>query len=104
MPLPIKYFPLALSEAEQLAKHIALDSMKAAERFSSAIAQTCRQLAEMPELGGLCQFEKPGTESIRKWAVRGFPNHLIFYQIANDRIEVIRILHGSRDYNSLFEE
>jgi len=30
-----------------------------------------------------------------------FGNYLIFYRVGDDRIEVIHILHGARDYEPL---
>ena len=36
------------------------------------------------------------------WRVAGFPNHLIFYRPIESGVEVIRVLHASRDIESLF--
>lgn len=35
--------------------------------------------------------------AIRSFAVRGFPNHIIFYLKVHGGIEVLRVLHGARD-------
>lgn len=36
--------------------------------------------------------------------VTGFANHLIIYRFDDENIEVVRVLHGSRDLHSLSEE
>lgn len=36
--------------------------------------------------------------------IRGFPNHLVFHQISKRGVEVLRIVHGARDLQRLFEE
>jgi plasmid stabilization system protein ParE len=33
----------------------------------------------------------------------GFENHLVFYRPFKDSIEVIRVIHGARDIEKLFE-
>jgi toxin ParE1/3/4 len=38
------------------------------------------------------------------WRVRGFAKHLIFYRPIEDGIEVIRILHASRDLAAVLDE
>ena len=37
--------------------------------------------------------------------LRSFPvgNYVIFYQPISDGVEIVRVLHGSRDIESLFE-
>jgi toxin ParE1/3/4 len=32
---------------------------------------------------------------------RPYGNYLIFYRISDDRIEVLHVLHGARDYESI---
>ena len=35
--------------------------------------------------------------SVRVWRIRGFNKHLVFYRLIADSIEVLHVLHGSRD-------
>jgi toxin ParE1/3/4 len=34
---------------------------------------------------------------MRKWRVKGFDNHLIFYMPRAEGVSIVRVLHGSRD-------
>lgn len=38
---------------------------------------------------------------VRVWPVQAFPNVLVFYHETPDRIEVLRILHGRRNWPQL---
>ncbi len=40
--------------------------------------------------------------TVKVWPVKGFENFLIFYTISEGSIDVIRVLHGSRDIESVF--
>ncbi len=36
------------------------------------------------------------------WHVKGYENYFIFYSVVENTVEVIRVLQGSRDIESLF--
>ncbi|WP_199348910.1 type II toxin-antitoxin system RelE/ParE family toxin [Microcoleus sp. FACHB-SPT15] len=40
---------------------------------------------------------------MRKWSVKGFEKHLIFYLSFDDYIEIVRILHAARDIEAILE-
>jgi toxin ParE1/3/4 len=40
---------------------------------------------------------------LRVWRIEGFEKHLIFYRQTPDGIDVVRILHGARDIDSVLE-
>jgi len=40
----------------------------------------------------------------RVFPVRGFGKHLVFYRPVEDGIEILRVIHGARDIEALFEE
>lgn len=89
-----------------LAEHfdyIALDSESAALRFYSAAESSFRDLAKNPTMGVACQFRSPKGKGLRRWRIKGFENHLIFYRPFNDRIEIVRVLHGARNLKRMFE-
>jgi toxin ParE1/3/4 len=67
-------------------------------KFRLAMEQNIQFLTASPLVGGLCGFMGSSRE-LRKWPV---PNVLIFYQIDGDYLDVVRVLHGSRDVESIF--
>ena len=83
---------------------ISRDNADAAERFLDAVEATFDFLAENPMLGGLCIFNHPAAHGLRRWSTRGFKRYIIFYRPLNDGIEVVRLLHASRDAETAFED
>ncbi|MGO9471122.1 MAG: type II toxin-antitoxin system RelE/ParE family toxin [Isosphaeraceae bacterium] len=40
---------------------------------------------------------------MRVWQVDGFEKHLIFYRLADDDVEIVRVLRGARDLDSVLD-
>lgn len=72
-------------------------------RFFSAVDDAVKKLAEMPGMGRLREFKHPSFQTVRSWPIKGFENYLIFYQPTARGIEVMRVLHGARDIDAIFE-
>lgn len=68
--------------------------------FVAALQSTLIALADQPGAGsprfGL-MLNRPG---LRSWPLARYP-YLVFYREFEDRIEVLRVLHGRRDIASL---
>jgi toxin ParE1/3/4 len=89
-----------LSNAEYLEEH---GSAETAQRFLYATQSTFEALAKMPKAGALCAFSSPVLRPIRRWPVNGFENWLIFYLPRRNGVEIVHLIHGARDIESLFE-
>jgi toxin ParE1/3/4 len=83
--------------------YIGSDSEESATRFLRAAEETFVDLAAMPGMGVATSLGEPGDQSLRRWRIRGFENFLIFYRPIEDGIEVIRVLHGAREIERIFE-
>jgi len=99
MSLRIIFTSLARADIVDTTFYLGEHSVDAAAKFFDCIQHSIQRLSEMPELGAVAQL---GDQDIRIWSVRDFPNHLIFYQMEADDLIVLRILHGSTDYETLF--
>ncbi|HEX9867839.1 MAG TPA: type II toxin-antitoxin system RelE/ParE family toxin [Candidatus Tectomicrobia bacterium] len=84
--------------------YLARDRPSAALRFIDAVERAFERLAAMPEIGPVHQFRNPRLRGIRMWPVPDFRNYLIFYRIAADEIQILRVLHAARDLESALEE
>ena len=82
-----------------IAHWIAGDNLPAARRFLSASEETIVELNFMPEKGSLNGWAGKDFESVRTWAVRGFPNHLVVYEVRGSDVFVYAVVHGSRNYH-----
>lgn len=86
----------ALADLEHIADYIALDNSARASSFVGELIDKARGLADMPSRFPLVpRYEHVG---IRR---RVHGNYLIFYRVKPHSIEVIHIVHGSRDYEAL---
>ena len=66
-------------------------------RFFDSARQTFAKIAQTPSIGKRCEVENPRLAGLRKWAVKGFENYLIFYLDGAEIVEIVRILHAARD-------
>ena len=96
--------PRAGEDIDEAALFLAEDSLRVALRFYDNVQKTLTVIAEHPTRFPLYPLPHPRLEQIRKSSVIGFKNHLIFYHITQNRIEIIRILHGARDIPSILSE
>jgi toxin ParE1/3/4 len=85
----------ASEDIDQYAGRIGEDSPRAAARFQESALDTAQWLTEFPGAGHVVRMRR--NEGLRVCAVRGFPNHLIFYREHAGLLEVVRIVHGARD-------
>jgi len=89
-----------LSNAAYIEEH---GGEETAQRFLDATQRTFEALAKMPKLGVLCAFRSPALRHLRRWPVKGFENWLIFYLPKRRGVEIIHLIHGARDIESLLD-
>lgn len=73
------------------------------DRFLDGCQNAFDRLAAYPESGTIVRYRNAALVGCRFILVPGFEKILIFYRIAKDRIEIIRVLHGARDLESLLD-
>lgn len=76
--------------------HIAEDSAARAGKFVALIRQRCEPLRRYPEMGRARNDLRPG--------LRTFPveRYLVIYRVLDDAVEIVSVVHGSRDAEVLF--
>jgi toxin ParE1/3/4 len=84
------------------AGYISHDNLDAALRFLDAAEATFEFLADHREVGEMFPSTNPRTAGMRVWPVDGFRNHLVFYRPTDDGVDIVRVLHGSRDLGAVF--
>ena len=94
MPCVLKR-PEAESDLDEIWWYIAQDSPDNADRFLDRLQERFLALADFPKMG-------MGRDDIQA-GLRSQPvgNYLIFYFPLADGIEIVRVLHGSRDVENL---
>lgn len=89
--------PLAQADILEIWDYIAEDSMVEADRWVDRLDDKLSLWATQPMMGRDRSELDPG--------IRSFPwgRYVIFYLPLPDGIDVIRVLHGSRDSDAAFE-
>jgi toxin ParE1/3/4 len=87
-----------------LAKWIARTSRDAAYRFLDNAEESITGLRFMPGKGSPKHLQGRGLTGIRSWAVRGFANHLILYDVRADGVYVLAVVQGSRRYSNILRK
>ncbi len=85
-------------DLQTAARHIQQDNPDAALRFLQAAYDTFEFLTLNPGIGR--RRANLGYPEVRSWRVKGFRRFLIFYREFPDRVQIWRVLHGTRDLHS----
>lgn len=86
----------AEADLERIATYVAEQSPGSALKLVRELRERCESLLDAPRGYPLVpRYEHLG---IRR---RPFGRFLIFYRVGNDAVEIIHVLHGARDYESL---
>ncbi len=86
----------AESDLEAIGDYIAEDNPLRAVSFIKEVRARCRKIADNPKLHPLRDEVVAGL----RMATHG--DYLIFYRETDSGVRIERILHGARDYTSLF--
>jgi len=92
------FAPAAEGDLTEIYTFIARDNRAAAWATIALLEQEASTLAATPGIGRAREELQPGLRSL------AVGNHVIFYRPGPDGIEVVRVLHGKRDIETIFEE
>jgi len=90
--------PRALTDLAEIWAYIAEDSPERADAFADLLASKLEALARRPGMG------RPRPElaaDLRSFTVG---RYVIFYLAISRGVEIVRVLHGSRDIEAIFED
>jgi toxin ParE1/3/4 len=94
--------PQAERDIEECFVYIAEDNLDIGVTFLVAVEDSLEQLVQFPLIGKKRDFNNFRFQEIRMWQVKAFEKYLIFYQVIESRIEIIRVLHSTRNVEDLF--
>jgi toxin ParE1/3/4 len=93
----LRISPRASSDLIEIWSYIADDSVANADAFIDKLCVTIQSLARQPGSGRHREELAPGIQSFP------FGRYIIFYRVVTNAIEIVRVLHGARDIESIFE-
>jgi toxin ParE1/3/4 len=94
---PFRISPRAIEDLIEIWSYIADDSAASADTFVDKLYEKLQVLGRQPGLGRRREELAPGMQSFP------FGRYVIFYHMIANSIEVVRVLHGARDVQSIFE-
>jgi plasmid stabilization system protein ParE len=80
-------------DLDEIARYIATDDVDRAVSFVSELLDQCHALSDFPKAYPIIPRYK--RQGVRR---RVHGNYPIFYRVRSKQIDVLRILHGARDY------
>jgi toxin ParE1/3/4 len=90
-----RLLPEAISDIESIVLTIAADNPMAAQSWYDRLYKTFETLGAMPEMGAPRFDVRPD--------MRLFPlgNYLILYRAIEDSAQIVRVVHGAREWEDL---
>ena len=72
-------------------------SVDAGERFIELFTKKCQQLSQFPYSGRSYATLAPNLRGL------ALMNYIIFYQVVEERIEILRVISGYRNLRAVFQ-
>ena len=72
-------------------------------RFLLSAHETFNLLAANPMMGWETRIKHPDLTGLRVFSVSGFEKMLVFYRPHATGVEILRVIHGSRNLRALFD-
>jgi len=102
MSREIRKKPQAERDIEECFVFIGEDNLDIAVHFLVAVEDSIEFIGKNPFVGKIREFKDSKTKNIRMTLVKDFHNYQIYYTVKDEIIEIIRVLHGSRDLPDIF--
>jgi len=87
----------ASQDLEEISEYFLEKSVEAGDRFVQTFAQKCQHLARYPYIGKSYAQLRPGLQGL------SLMGYIIFYQVVEDDIEILRVVSGYRNLEEIFE-
>lgn len=90
--------PSASRDLNDIADYFLAYNIEAGEALFREFTRKCKNLIQFPRLGRSYEWLRPG--------VRGIPldGYIIFYQVVDDGIEILRVVGGRQDLQAVFND
>ena len=94
--------PKAVQDLDDQALYFAQQAgLEAGQRFLLAAHDTFSLLATQPKMGWRSHLRNPELTKLRVFRIAGFPDILVLYLPLAEGVDILRIVHGSRDLRAL---
>ena len=95
--------PKADRDLDDYADYLAREAnVDVALTFLSASHESFALLAENPNIGWSSRLKNPALKTLRVFRVSTFEKMLILYRPLSESVDILRVVHGSRNLRALF--
>lgn len=100
----VRVLPQANTDIDEAADVYArVEGIELGLRFYDAVEGTWGVLAEHPEMGAAVRWDSLSLSGVRRWQIADpFGVYQVYYMLMEDELVVIRVLHGARDNEGMF--
>ena len=90
--------PQTIQDLDEISEYFASRNLDAGDRFVNAFEEKCQNLVKYPNMGRSYADVEP--------SLRGIPldGYIILYRVMADGVEIVRVVSGYRNLESLFSE
>jgi plasmid stabilization system protein ParE len=75
-----------------------------ADRFLDAVYEAAARVSAFPQTGTVCMTRSAKLQELRRIPITTpFGRWLMVYRIRESRVLILRVLHGSQDWQRIFE-
>lgn len=86
----------AIEDINEICDYLSGFNLESANQFLNTIEQKCQVLAQFPNMGRSYAELSPELRGI------SVSPYIIFYRLIKDEVEIIRVVNGYRNLESLF--
>ena len=104
MSYALRILPAAEKDVNSAAEYLFEESLELALRFYGAVERTFKRIASQPKAYSIISVDTSHLTGFRHRSVIGFPQHLVFFRIVGNEVEITRLLHGARDLPSAWNK
>ncbi|MDF5728619.1 MAG: type II toxin-antitoxin system RelE/ParE family toxin [Rhizonema sp. PD38] len=87
---------IASRDLEAISEYFLEKSVEAGDHFVQTFHQKCQHLARFPYIGKSYAQLRPGLRGLL------LMDYIVFYQVVEDNVEILRVVSGYRDLRSIF--
>ncbi|MEM8639998.1 MAG: type II toxin-antitoxin system RelE/ParE family toxin [Cyanobacteria bacterium P01_G01_bin.54] len=88
----------ASRDLNEISEYFLAQSLEAGDRFVQGFNQKCKNLARFPHIGKSYPHLMPGLRGLL------LMNHIIFYRVSEQQIEILRVVSGFQDLQQIFSQ
>jgi toxin ParE1/3/4 len=100
----VEYKEEAIRDMKEISDDIGRNNVGVAHDFLDMVRRQAEFLASMRGAGAIRNFDNPALAGVRSWPMTRFRKYLIFYRPTTIGVEILRVVHGARDLETMFEE